>query len=105
MVSCNIGTNRAAANSGENPVAWHCGVCETKYAPTMPSPLAPIHKSHHLALKATPNRKEFQASARLAPMIKWDEARQIVEFKVMFHLLTAVPLIHQQMVAMFQAAQ
>jgi hypothetical protein len=38
-------------------------------------------------------------------MIKWDEARQIVEFKVMLHLLTAVRLIRQQMVAMFQAAQ
>src|SRR3989442_9407621 len=66
VVSSNIGTNLAAANSGENPAAWHSDR-ETRYAPMMPSPLAPIHKSHHPPFQTTPSRKEFQATECLAP--------------------------------------
>ncbi len=36
-------------------------------------------------------------------MIKWNEAGQIVEFKVMLRPLKAVNLIHQKMAAMLQA--
>lgn len=38
-------------------------------------------------------------------MIKWNEAGQIVEFKVMLRPLKAVNLIHQKMAAMLQANQ
>ena len=38
-------------------------------------------------------------------MIKWDEAGQIVEFKVMLRPLKAVNLIHQKMAAMLNANQ
>ena len=36
-------------------------------------------------------------------MIKWNDAGQITEFKVMLRPLKAVNLIHQQMAAMLQA--
>jgi len=36
-------------------------------------------------------------------MIKWNEAGQISEFKVMLRPLKAVNLIHQKMAAMLQA--
>jgi len=38
-------------------------------------------------------------------LIKWNEAGQIVEFKVMLRPLKAINLIHQRMGAMLQAAQ
>ncbi len=38
-------------------------------------------------------------------MIKWNDAGQIVEFKVMLRPLKAVNLIHQKMAAIFQANQ
>lgn len=38
-------------------------------------------------------------------MIKWNDAGQIVEFKVMLRPLKAVNLIHQKMAAMLQAGQ
>jgi len=38
-------------------------------------------------------------------MIKWNEFRQITEFKVMLRPLKAVNLIHQKMAAALQAAQ
>ncbi len=38
-------------------------------------------------------------------MLKWDEAGQIVELKVMLRPLKAVNLIHQKMAAMLQANQ
>ena len=38
-------------------------------------------------------------------MIKWNDAGQITEFKVMLRPLKAVNLIHQKMAAMLQAAQ
>ena len=38
-------------------------------------------------------------------MIKWNEAGQIVEFKVMLRPLKAVNLIHQKMAAMLNADQ
>jgi hypothetical protein len=38
-------------------------------------------------------------------MLKWDEAGQIVELKVMLRPLKAVNLIHQKMAAMLQASR
>lgn len=38
-----------------------------------------------------------------ADMIKWDDAGQIIEFKVMVRPLKAINLIHQKMAAMLQA--
>lgn len=38
-------------------------------------------------------------------IIKWNEAGQIVEFKVMLRPLKAINLIHQRMAAMLQAGQ
>ena len=38
-------------------------------------------------------------------LIKWNEADQIVEFKVMIRPLKAINLIHQRMAAMLQANQ
>ena len=38
-------------------------------------------------------------------LIKWDEAGQIVEFKVMLRPLKALNLIHQRMAAMLQPSQ
>ncbi len=38
-------------------------------------------------------------------IIKWNEAGQIVEFKVMLRPLKAINLIHQHMAAMLQANQ
>lgn len=38
-------------------------------------------------------------------MIRWDEAGQIVDFKVMLRPLKAVNLIHQQMAAMLAAGR
>jgi hypothetical protein len=38
-------------------------------------------------------------------MIKWDDERKIVEFKVLVRPLKAVNLIHQKMAAMLQAKQ
>ena len=38
-------------------------------------------------------------------LIKWDDAGQIVEFKVMIRPLKAINLIHQRMAAMLQSNQ
>ena len=38
-------------------------------------------------------------------LIKWNEAGQIIEFKVMVRPLKALNLIHQRMAAMLQAKQ
>jgi len=38
-------------------------------------------------------------------LIKWDDAGQIVEFKVMLRPLKAINLIHQRMAAMLQSNQ
>ncbi len=38
-------------------------------------------------------------------LIKWDDAGQIVEFKVMLRPLKAINLIHQKMAAMLQASR
>jgi SnoaL-like domain len=38
-------------------------------------------------------------------IIKWNDARRIVEFKVMLRPLKAINLIHQRMAAMLQARQ
>ena len=38
-------------------------------------------------------------------LIKWNEAGQIVEFKVMLRPLKAINLVHQRMAAMLQSSQ
>jgi hypothetical protein len=105
MVSCNIGTNRAAANSAEKSgcMALWCLRNRIRTNDALSASTNPYITSPGIKGYAESEGVSSECASR--PDDQWDEARQIVEFVVMLHLLTAVRLIHQQMVAMFQAAQ
>ena len=49
--------------------------------------------------------KVAERAPRLPPLIKWNDANRIIEFKVMLRPLKAVNLIHERMGAMLVASR